>query len=193
MSEKTAARLQRWMNQTLCQWPGLAGARRWEYNEVLWRTCQLLEDSLHCWEGLPAVIQTVLGGRGWAWNGIYVRDGGTLRLYAAAGPPVCASIDLIGDQGVGSSGMCFDAILMNQTLIADQVKDWPGYVSCDSESNLTTLAGMVCPIRNAHGTPIAVWDLDATQAILPEDSLFFDRLFATLSALLKPEPATFSH
>ncbi len=108
---------------------------------------------------------------------------------AAAGPPVCHTME--GSGGVGTSGMCFDALLMNQTLVAAEVKRWPGYVSCDGESGLETRSGIVCPIRGARATPLAVWDLDSTQEAEPEDPPFFDRLLATLSALLEPAPDDF--
>ena len=45
---------------------------------------------------------------------------------------------------------------------------------------------MVCLIRGADGTAIAVWDLDSTEPLAPEDPVFLDRYFATLSAVLRP-------
>lgn len=185
-----AARLHGWLTQALDLWPALPSARREEYDALIERVADLVAtEPLHVWRRLPMAIQAVFGGRGYAWNGIYARDGDTLRLFAAAGPPVCASLERSGDRGVGSSGMCFDGLLMNQTLVAARSKDWPGYVSCDGASGLRTVAGIVCPIRNAQGTPIAVWDVDIVQALEPEDGPFFDKLWASLSVLYPPEPA----
>jgi putative methionine-R-sulfoxide reductase with GAF domain len=139
------------------------------------------------WGELPAMIHGVFGSRGWAWNGIYAKTTpDQLHLIAACGPPVCATLERSG--GPGSSGMCWDGILLNQTLAAQDVHGWPGYVSCDPESGLSTAAGMVCPIRDRLGAPVAVWDLDSLLPLEPEDPPFFDRLFATLSALGPPLP-----
>ena len=71
-------------------------------------------------------------------------------------------------------------------MCAANVKGYPGYISCDGASGFTTLAGMVCPIRGADGAAIGVWDLDSTQPLAPEDPVFLDRYFATLSAVLRP-------
>ena len=83
--------------------------------------------------------------------------------------------------------MCFDAMLMNQTLITNEVSRWPGYVSCDGPSGLETTAGMVCPIRNGVGIPFAVWDLDSTRFLEGADAFFFDRFYASLSSFERPE------
>lgn len=178
--------IDRWLRQALDLAPArVAPERRAEYEELLRRTCVLAESGEFRWSWVPGEIHSIFGHRGWAWNGIYaLREESTLRLVASAGPPVCNT--LVRRGGVGSSGMCFDGILMNQTLVAAPVSAWPGYVSCDSESGIATAAGMVSPIRDAHGTPIAVWDLDSTESLNPSDPFFFDRYFATLSAVLKP-------
>lgn len=180
----------RWLHQVLAQWPGGLGAeRREEYGSLV----ELVAGGgdADVWRQLPGWVRSVFRERGWDWNGIYALEGEeTLRLFSAAGPPVCNTIERSG--GVGSSGMCFDAILMNQTLVAADVKRWPGYHTCDAESGLRTVSGIVCPIRGSSGRPLAVWDLDATASIAPEDGPFMDRLLATLSSLLQPDAAAFA-
>lgn len=147
----------------------------------------LIGDGGRLWRALPRIVQRVLGPRGYAWNGIYGRDGETLRLVAAAGPPVCAELERRG--GLFQSGMCWDGLQMNQTLVAADVTRWPGYVSCDSDSGLKTVAGIVSPIRDASGKPIAVFDCDLLNRPAPSDPVFFDRLFSTLSVTLEPTSA----
>lgn len=133
------------------------------------------------WHALPGLIKEALGNRGYRWNGIYALDeSGDLMLGPAAGPPVCNHLPKQG--GLFQSGMCHDGILLNQTLHASDVKRWPGYVSCDAESGLVTREGLVSPVRDASGRPIAVWDLDATEPLHPADPAWFDALLATLSA-----------
>jgi putative methionine-R-sulfoxide reductase with GAF domain len=121
-----------------------------------------------------------------------VRRGDELHLAnGAAGPPVCSPLKLEKDGRAGSSGSCWDALLMNQTMAVDDVAQWPGYVSCDGASGLNTVSSIVSPIRDSRGRPIAVWDLDSEQKVAPEDAFFMGSYFDTLSALLKPSEADF--
>ena len=140
--------------------------------------------------GLPARIGAAMGGFGWTWNGFYVLDAaGRLRLASAHGPPVCSELEASG--GALTSGMCFDGLRMNQTLAAYDAHAWPGYVSCDATSQLQTASGLVSPVRDAQGQPIAVWDLDATERIEAGDVRFMDVLFASLARCAAFTPAHF--
>jgi len=144
---------------------------------------------------VPEAIGRRMAPFGWMWNGFYVlREDGNLHVGPACGPPVCALLERAqgGRDGPLTSGMCFDGLILNQTLVAWSAKDWPGYVSCDATSGLRTVAGIVVPLRDARGRPIAVWDLDASEPVLPGDVRFFDVLFATLARCLALRPASFS-
>ncbi|MFT5462824.1 MAG: putative methionine-R-sulfoxide reductase with GAF domain [Planctomycetota bacterium] len=133
---------------------------------------------------LPAIFDARMSAYGWCWNGFYVlRDDGKLHLGFSIGPPVCAELERSG--GPLTSGMCFDGILLNQTLVAADVADWPGYVSCDAHSGLRTIGGIVSPLRDPDGKPLGVWDLDSTQTVTAGDGRFIGALFATLSKLLR--------
>ena len=148
------------------------------------------EDKERALSELPKIVGAAMKSFGWLWNGFYVlRDDGALHLGPSCGPPVCTPLESSG--GVLSSGMCFDALHLNQTLVAYEAKAWPGYVSCDSTSGLGTVSGIVCPVRDEGGRPIAVWDLDATQRVEPADVRFMDVLIATLSHCTVPTPADF--
>lgn len=153
---------------------------------------------------LPERIASHLGPHGWDWNGFYVLDpSGILRLGPAHGPPVCAELSP-SNAPAGplpppfTSGMCFDGLVLNQTLYASRSTDpsgrpgpWPGYVSCDAESGLDTVAGIVSPLRDPGGRPIAVWDLDASRPLATGDVRFVDVFFASLSRALALSPADF--
>jgi len=139
---------------------------------------------------LPRHVGEAMGPFGWLWNGFYVPRGpDELHLAHAHGPPVCSP--LVRSGGPLTSGMCFDALALNQTLGAFDAKRWPGYVSCDAASGLATLAGIACPIRDPAGRPHAVWDLDATQPIVPGDVRFADVLFSTLARCVAFRPSDF--
>lgn len=138
---------------------------------------------------LPAWIGERFAARGWAWNGYYRSGpgGDALELGHAFGPPVCTPIPRAADGGVTTSGMCWDAMISNQCLLATDVGAWPGYVSCDGTSGLHTAAGLVCPIRNPTGRPIGVWDLDCSGPLDAVDARAMDALFSTLSLVLSIE------
>jgi len=135
------------------------------------------------WSGLPAWIEECFRSQGWEWNGFYRLRGlapeRRLELGPAAGPPVCATIE---EQpgGFGASGMCFDAIHLGHAIAAADVGRWPGYVSCDGESGLATVAGLVVPIARG-GRPVAVWDLDATAPLEGGDPVLMEGLLTGLA------------
>lgn len=174
-------------------------ARRRAYDGILDDLQRsLVEDSgAGVLRSLPAVIGAHMEPFGWSWNGTYVLGAdGNLHLGPAHGPPVCALLERARSKdgvpaGPLGSGMCFDGILLNQTLAAPAANAWPGYLSCDAASGLRTVAGIVSPLRDAAGRPVAVWDLDATQAIEPGDVRFVDVLFATLSRCVAIDAESF--
>jgi putative methionine-R-sulfoxide reductase with GAF domain len=171
---------------------GIPDERETEYVRVIRSTADLLRPGNSFWKRLPALLHDVFGNRGWKWNGVYVRCGDQLQLAeGAAGPPVCSPLILDASGSVGSSGACWDAVLMNQTIALENVSQWPGYVSCDGTSSLKTVSGIVCPIRDGKGRPIAVWDLDSEERLAPTDPIFMGHLFDTLSALLRPAETDF--
>ncbi len=132
---------------------------------------------------LPAFFDRGMSAYGWSWNGFYaLGEDGRLHLGFAHGPPVCAELERSG--GPLTSGMCFDGLLLNQTLAAADVTDWPGYVSCDAHSGQRTIGSIVSPLRDPEGKPLGVWDLDSTQTVTAGDGRFVGALFATLSKLL---------
>jgi putative methionine-R-sulfoxide reductase with GAF domain len=194
MKDGLASNLSEWLHLLLRQWPAeIPVEREAEYASVIKGTAELLRQGEPIWGRLPALVHDIFGGRGWKWNGVYVRHGDELRLAeGAAGPPVCSPLKLDKSGNVGSSGSCWDAVLMNQTIALDDVSQWPGYVCCDEASSLKTAAGIVCPIRDGTGKPIAVWDLDSEDKLAPEDPIFMGLFFDTLSALLKPGEADFA-
>lgn len=137
------------------------------------------------WKSLPRYIREGFHPEGWEWNGIYsVETFEKLRLVAAAGPVVCN--ELVRTGGPGSSGMCWDTVLLGFPLVARDVRTWPGYVSCDGESGLDTVASMTYPIVDRYNKIIAVWDMDSTKPIHPGDCNFIERFFSVMNAVYTP-------
>lgn len=167
-----------WLKRQLSMWPHEPGTREQVHDALL--DDLAAPNSADVYFLLPGLIQKHFAPVGFAWNGIYqVEDRHRLRLVAKAGPLVCGELERSG--GLGSSGMCWDTILLGQPQVADPVSLWPGYVSCDNESGLKTVAGMTYPLRNAQGNVVAVWDLDATEHLLPADLIFFLLFFQSFN------------
>lgn len=156
------------------------------YLEMARRAATALDEGTH-WDLTPNIIAEVMEPFGWDWNGFYLLRGQIprrrLELASAAGPPVCTPIE---EQAHGRSGLCFDAVQQGSILVAADVKNWPGYVSCDGESGLSTVAGMARPIMDATGEVVAVWDLDSSQQICAVDALVMDALIEGLSSAGSP-------
>lgn len=140
---------------------------------------QVRAEPARVWNRLVAEVGRLFRPRGWAWNGIYRLGGDRLELSVACGPPVCATLERTG--GVGSSGACFDGILLNRTLVIPDTSRWPGYVSCDGHSGLQTRSSIVIPIRSSCGSPVGVWDLDCEQCVTCADGLLMEALIGCIA------------
>ncbi|MEM7261755.1 MAG: hypothetical protein AAF488_07160 [Planctomycetota bacterium] len=170
-----------WIDRAIDSRPGgVPSSRAEEYRRLTEAVLDVWDDP---WPALPLAVASVFGSRGWEWNGFYRHEvdgeGERLRLGPSAGPPVCALLERRG--GVGTSGMCFDAVLLGRPLATSDVASWPGYVSCDGESGLATVSGMVVPVRDRGGRVVAVWDVDVTAELEPEDPWFMEVLLTTLA------------
>ncbi len=176
--------LERRLNLVIDQLPGdVPTVRKDAYRILASRSCIALDDQ-DGWSLVPGVVGETMGSFGWGWNGIYLLKGGgstrRLELLHAAGPPVCNIIEERPDSG--PSGMCFDAVHQGSILIAADVKNWPGYISCDGESGLETVASIARPILDGSGEVVAVWDLDSTEELIPADALVMDALLEGFGA-----------
>jgi len=83
------------------------------------------------------------------WSGLYILRGEELVLGPFQGKPACVRIPL-------SQGVCGAAANRQQTIIVDNVHDFPGHIACDSASN----SEIVVPIVS-EGRLIGVLDLDS--------------------------------
>lgn len=187
-----AAELARWLRQLHDQLPAPPPPERSRaFLALVAAVEELVAGERELWKELPAAIQGLYEPFGWAWNGIYALRGSAprrrLELVAAAGPPVCATIDE-RPGGLGASGMCFDALHAGHPLLAGDVRRWPGYVSCDGESGLATLAGLAVPIPGPPGGPrrgaAAVWDLDSTAPLEESDALLLGALIERAAVVI---------
>ena len=83
------------------------------------------------------------------WAGLYILRGEDLVLGPFQGKPACVRIPL-------GQGVCGTAANRQQTIIVDNVHDFPGHIACDSASNSEIVVPIVSEARL-----IGVLDLDS--------------------------------
>jgi GAF domain-containing protein len=86
------------------------------------------------------------------WTGFYLLDGGELIVGPYQGSLAC--IHLKKDTGV-----CWAGINRGETVVVQDVHQFPGHIACDSRSN----SEIVVPLRNKKGNIIGVLDVDSKE------------------------------
>lgn len=83
------------------------------------------------------------------WAGWYFEKDGELVLGPFQGKPACVRIAL-------GKGVCGTAAQQRQTILVDNVHDFPGHIACDSASNSEIVVPLISEQRL-----IGVLDLDS--------------------------------
>ena len=83
------------------------------------------------------------------WAGFYHMEQGRLVLGPFQGKPACIEIPL-------NKGVCGAAASSGETVLVENVHEFPGHIACDSASN----SEIVIPIRK-KGVVVGVLDIDS--------------------------------
>ena len=87
------------------------------------------------------------------WAGFYLMRGGQLVVGPFQGKPACIHISV-------GKGVCGTAAERNETILVEDVHDFPGHIACDSASN----SEIVVPIHGREDSSvIAVLDIDSPE------------------------------
>jgi L-methionine (R)-S-oxide reductase len=84
------------------------------------------------------------------WTGFYFFQDSKLIVGQYQGPVACQ--ELIKDTGV-----CWESINSEKTVIVDNVEKFPGHIACDSR----TKSEIVIPVRDENNEIFAVLDIDS--------------------------------
>ncbi|WP_391573875.1 GAF domain-containing protein [Cohnella sp.] len=85
------------------------------------------------------------------WVGFYLLEGEKeLVLGPFQGLPACIRIPL-------GKGVCGAAAQKGETIVVDDVHQYPGHIACDAASN----SEIVLPLRDRNGRLIGVLDIDS--------------------------------
>jgi L-methionine (R)-S-oxide reductase len=83
------------------------------------------------------------------WAGFYLQKNGELILGPFQGKPACMRIAI-------GKGVCGSAAKLRQTVIVENVHEFPGHIACDSASN----SEIVVPVIKGDSL-VAVLDIDS--------------------------------
>jgi L-methionine (R)-S-oxide reductase len=86
------------------------------------------------------------------WTGFYMLSNGELIVRSYQGPVACQVLKK-------NKGVCWAAINSGETVVVEDVHQFPGHIACDSRSN----SEIVVPLRNAEGEIIGVLDVDSKE------------------------------
>ena len=84
------------------------------------------------------------------WCGFYRLVDGDLLVGPYQGPLACQVL-------ARGRGVCWEAVKRGETVVVPDVRLFPGHIACDARS----LSEIVVPVRDAHGTIVAVLDVDS--------------------------------
>ncbi len=84
------------------------------------------------------------------WTGFYLVGKGEMIVSMYQGPVACQVLEK-------NKGVCWAAFNKNETIIVDDVHQFPGHIACDSRSN----SEIVVPLKDKKGETIGVLDVDS--------------------------------
>ena len=125
------------------------GTKEEQYESLLPQIKRLLEGEPDLVANMANVAAALKEQFGWLWVGFYMVKNDELVLGPFQGPVACTRIK----KGRGVCGACWEK---GETLIVDDVENFPGHIACSSLSK----SEIVIPIFK-NNTVIAVLDIDS--------------------------------
>jgi GAF domain-containing protein len=86
------------------------------------------------------------------WTGFYLIDNGEMTVNIYQGPVACQILEK-------DKGVCWAAFNKKETVVVEDVHQFPGHIACDSRSN----SEIVVPFKNREGKIIGVLDVDSSE------------------------------
>ncbi len=122
-----------------------------KYEELLPQIKALIEGETNI-IGVMANISAAIRNRlGYFWIGFYVVKDSALQLGPFQGDVACYRIPF-------GKGVCGTAWEREETIIVEDVEEFPGHIACSSLSR----SEIVVPIKDTTGKVWAVLDIDST-------------------------------
>jgi L-methionine (R)-S-oxide reductase len=86
------------------------------------------------------------------WTGYYMLQNGEMTVNVYQGPVACQILEK-------NKGVCWAAFNKKETVVVEDVHQFPGHIACDSRSN----SEIVVPFKNPEGEVIGVLDVDSKE------------------------------
>jgi L-methionine (R)-S-oxide reductase len=86
------------------------------------------------------------------WTGFYLLENGEMTVNMYQGPVACQVLEK-------NKGVCWTAFNKKETVVVEDVHQFPGHIACDSRSN----SEIVVPLKNHEGEIIGVLDVDSRE------------------------------
>lgn len=147
-----------------------------DYKTLEKQVASLLEnesDMIANMANLSALIYQSLNDVNWA--GFYIRQKEELVLGPFQGNIACVRIPI-------GKGVCGTSALRRETLLVDNVHQFPGHIACDAASN----SEIVIPVV-VDGETKAVFDIDSPifKRFTQEDKFGLERIVSTFKSSTK--------
>lgn len=119
------------------------------------RICFQLEELLQKSSDLNARLATIVAVLHhkmdyFFWTGFYMLHEGELIVRSYQGPLACQVLEK-------GRGVCWAAIQRGESVIVEDVHQFPGHIACDSRSR----SEIVIPLRDKNGSIRGVLDVDS--------------------------------
>jgi L-methionine (R)-S-oxide reductase len=86
------------------------------------------------------------------WTGFYMLENGEMTVNVYQGPVACQILEK-------NKGVCWAAFNKKETVVVEDVHQFPGHIACDSRSN----SEIVVPFKNPEGEVVGVLDVDSKE------------------------------
>ena len=123
-----------------------------KYDRLYDQIKQYIQTTEDVWARL-ATMEAVLHHKmqSFFWTGVYVLIDGDLIVRSYQGPVAC--------QKLRNGGVCWAAINSGDTVIVDNVEEFPGHIACNAASK----SEIVIPLRDPEGRIFGCLDVDSDQ------------------------------
>lgn len=147
-----------------------------QYNLLVTQVKSLVEgedDAISVMANVAALIHETM--KFW-WTGFYIVRNEELHLGPFQGPVACYRIKR-------GKGVCGTAWEHNETIVVQDVEQFPGHIACSSESR----SEIVVPVRDSNGEVIAVLDIDSRELATFDDtdSLHLEAISAIIAPIIE--------
>lgn len=107
------------------------------------------------------------------WTGFYLLENGNMTVNMYQGPVACQILEK-------DKGVCWTAYNKGETVIVEDVHQFPGHIACDARSS----SEIVVPLKNRSGKIVGVLDVDSKEkaAFTDVDAKWLEKILELINA-----------